>query len=101
MRACVLPACNTACNTACRGRLDDREDGLEDGGARERDAAEFDGDVQDDVGRGQEVRRQVREGGERHAADLEDVVERDDDDEDGDVIAGREDAFVSRDLPFG
>ena len=52
-------------------------DGQEDGGVQERDAADFeDGGVE----RGQEGRR---EGGERHAAGLEDVVERDDDDEDG------------------
>ena len=55
-------------------------DGQEDGGVQERDAADFeDGGVE----RGQGGRQQAREDGERHAADLEDVVERDDDDEDG------------------
>ena len=53
--------------------------GQEDGGVQERDAADFE-DV-GGVGRG--VLRLVQEGRERHAADLEDVVERDDDDEDG------------------
>ena len=46
-----------------------------DGGVQERDAAEFE-DV-GGVGRGQGVRRQVRESGERHAADLEDVGDDD------------------------
>ena len=52
-------------------------DGREDGGVQERDAADF--EDAGGVGRGQGVRRQVREGGERHAADLEDV--NDDEDE--------------------
>ena len=59
-------------------RADDGRDGREDGGVRERDAADFE---DGGVGRGQGVLRLVQEGGERHAADLEDVVERDDDDE--------------------
>ena len=56
---------------------DDGRDGQEDGGVQERDAADFE-DV-GGVGRGQGVRQQVRGGGERHAADLEDVNDGDED----------------------
>ena len=62
------------------GACADDGDGREDGGVQERDAADFE---DGGVGREREVRRLVQEGRERHAADLEDVVERDDDDEDG------------------
>ena len=64
--------------------LQEDDGGREDGGVQERDAADFE---DGGVGRGQGVVRLVQEGRERHTADLEDVVKRDDDDEDGDVIA--------------
>ena len=63
-------------------------DGREDGGVQERDAADFkDGGV----GRGRGVVRLVQEGRERHAADLEDVV---DGDEDENVIVARRRRFT-------
>ena len=75
----------------------DGRDGQEDGGVQERDAADFE-DV-GGVGRGRGVRRQVREDGERHAADLEDgtmktttktlIAER------------RKTLYVPRELPLG
>ena len=95
---CCVPTCGMhAVHAAAHVQTKDGRDGQEDGGVQERDAADFE---DGGVGRGRGVRRQVREGGERHAADLEDVVERDDDDEDGIVVAGREDAFVSKGFAF-
>ena len=69
-------------------------DGQEDGGVQERDAADFeDGGVE----RGQGVVRLVQEGRKRHAADLEDVV---DGDEDENVIVARRRRFTFQgDLP--
>ena len=53
------------------------DDGREDGGVQERDAADFE-DV-GGVGRGQGVRQLVQEGRERHAADLADDDDNDED----------------------
>ena len=87
------------------GRVDDRDldRGLELAAQLDELLEEEDGDDRDDVGRGREVRRQVQEGreegGERHAADLEDV---DDGDEDEKRIVARRRRFTfQRDLPFG
>ena len=56
--------------------LQEDDGGREDGGVQERDAADFE---DGGVGRGQGVRQQVRGGGERHTADLEDVNDGDED----------------------
>ena len=74
---CCVPTCEIhAVHAAAHVQADDGRDGREDGGVQERDAADFeDGGVE----RGQELRRQLREdGGERHAADLEDVDDGED-----------------------
>ena len=82
-------------STILEGRVDDRDldrglelgaqldelqeddGGREDGGVQERDAADFE---DGGVGRGQGVRQQAREDGERHAANLEDVGGGEDED---------------------
>ena len=79
------------------GARADGGDGREDGGVQERDAADFE---DGGVGREREVRRLVQEGreegGERHAADLEDV----DDGEDENAIVARRRRFMFQgDLP--
>ena len=83
---CCVPTCRMHAMPAVlhmQSETTVKKDGDRGGGARERVAADLedgdDGGDQDDVGRGQELRRQVREDGERLTADLEDGDDGDDD----------------------